>query len=392
MSYSYDIESIRKLCRVVGAAVMTVASQPSEATPQLINLSSLSDTGVSIPSLLGIGEYRIDFANMSTGGAHDAWNPWGRNSGCNANGEKCRQGWQAGYAIEFTNLEGKKDGVRVYLLNDGRNEPAYFSTPGAANAAYQNGPLSWTKKMNPSEFVPSDFVDVPTMGFTLKEPAYARFFVPDSTYRDNTGGVSLFFEAGGPLDPKTPVIFAPEPPYWANLNPATIARQVHHFSPLGQSFIAVEDHLDNIGFAFQVFNQQFGEVPVTISLLSGEGLGGALIAQRSITPSGPSISDEWYKKRVLSFADFGGTPLTVGVAYTALIATTNAYWGIEMNDDNPYADGIGYYSLGGTLSSNLKSDFTFAINVPEPASWALMIVGFGLVGVSMRRSKVAIAA
>ena len=40
------------------------------------------------------------------------------------------------------------------------------------------------------------------------------------------------------------------------------------------------------------------------------------------------------------------------------------------------------------------SDTTFTLSgaVPEPASWALMIVGFGLVGVSMRRRKVAIAA
>ena len=39
-----------------------------------------------------------------------------------------------------------------------------------------------------------------------------------------------------------------------------------------------------------------------------------------------------------------------------------------------------------------NSTFTLSGAVPEPASWALMIVGFGLVGVSMRRRKAAIAA
>ena len=38
------------------------------------------------------------------------------------------------------------------------------------------------------------------------------------------------------------------------------------------------------------------------------------------------------------------------------------------------------------------ANFQFNGGVPEPATWALMIVGFGLVGVSMRRPKAAMAA
>jgi hypothetical protein len=40
---------------------------------------------------------------------------------------------------------------------------------------------------------------------------------------------------------------------------------------------------------------------------------------------------------------------------------------------------------------NASINYVFAA-VPEPASWALMIAGFGLVGTAMRRRKVAIAA
>lgn len=37
------------------------------------------------------------------------------------------------------------------------------------------------------------------------------------------------------------------------------------------------------------------------------------------------------------------------------------------------------------------SEVTFASNVPEPASWAMMIAGFGLVGASMRRRRLVAA-
>lgn len=45
-----------------------------------------------------------------------------------------------------------------------------------------------------------------------------------------------------------------------------------------------------------------------------------------------------------------------------------------------------------TTGGRFGPSFQFNAAVPEPASWALMIVGFGLVGVSMRRRKSAVAA
>ncbi len=60
---------------------------------------------------------------------------------------------------------------------------------------------------------------------------------------------------------------------------------------------------------------------------------------------------------------------------------------------------FGYAALGGVLvtpllnrsassSTQIGSDFTLTYNfaaVPEPASWAMLILGFGLIGGAMRR-------
>lgn len=89
----------------------------------------------------------------------------------------------------------------------------------------------------------------------------------------------------------------------------------------------------------------------------------------------------------------------------------NSYSFTSPGDANGNSDGSAIFigvlsstktltSLTFTLDSAAGNPNDFAINavqlntavVPEPASWALMIVGFGLVGVSVRRRKAAIAA
>lgn len=47
---------------------------------------------------------------------------------------------------------------------------------------------------------------------------------------------------------------------------------------------------------------------------------------------------------------------------------------------------------GGQFSSDPVPVVNFLAVVPEPSSWAMMVIGFGLVGVSIRRRKVVIAA
>jgi hypothetical protein len=107
-------------------------------------------------------------------------------------------------------------------------------------------------------------------------------------------------------------------------------------------------------------------------------------------------------------ASFDATIVGVKVASTAITAASPArVW--------QYASGVGqinwagFYDTAFVFNSNLSPskdivvDRVFAIattdvadviipGVPEPQSWALMIIGFGMVGVSARRRKFVVAA
>lgn len=68
--------------------------------------------------------------------------------------------------------------------------------------------------------------------------------------------------------------------------------------------------------------------------------------------------------------------------------------GIVTGLDLAAYDAIGY-NTGENLASYAKSTAQIAFestNVPEPASWAMMIAGFGLTGAAMRRQRRAVAA
>lgn len=87
----------------------------------------------------------------------------------------------------------------------------------------------------------------------------------------------------------------------------------------------------------------------------------------------------------------GGTKLETGVIVPRAGGTTQAYL------DN-YTFGVGNYTIA--YSGNVKgrpasvgSSVTFALAaVPEPASWALMVAGFGMVGFAARRRSAAVTA
>ncbi len=73
-------------------------------------------------------------------------------------------------------------------------------------------------------------------------------------------------------------------------------------------------------------------------------------------------------------------PFTVGVGGNFLVPTgaTKFYFGIP--DAFGFNGDVDYY-----FDNN--GSFSVTTSVPEPASWALMIVGFGLVGATMRRRQ-----
>lgn len=81
-----------------------------------------------------------------------------------------------------------------------------------------------------------------------------------------------------------------------------------------------------------------------------------------------------------------------------------SYSGNALDVSVPASSSVGtytgsFYILGGDTedSSEVFGDYTFAVNVtsatvPEPAAWAMMITGFGMVGAAMRRRSLRVAA
>jgi len=135
-----------------------------------------------------------------------------------------------------------------------------------------------------------------------------------------------------------------------------------------------------------------GGIPVGIFRESD----GALLASTNVTGSDPLIANFRYQ----------------AISSLVLVANTS-YRVVAVNRDDLYniataftvdpaitRTGYGYCNTTSLTSCNniggservWMANFQFNGGVPEPATWALMIVGFGLVGVSMRRPKAAMAA
>lgn len=159
--------------------------------------------------------------------------------------------------------------------------------------------------------------------------------------------------------------------------------QIAYFGPLGQSFKAVDANLKSIGFNYTVLNPGFSPSAITLQLFEGEGTGGTQIASRTFNLSNPyGITD----------TDFTGVTLAVGSIYTAALSTSSPYQGVYVTGDD-YADGhlFSPNASTGDPSGGVDRDLAFRVigattaGVPEPASWALMIVGFGAIGATVRR-------
>jgi hypothetical protein len=159
--------------------------------------------------------------------------------------------------------------------------------------------------------------------------------------------------------------------------------QIAYFSPLGQSFTAVDADLLSIGFNYAEINSGFENSAITIDLHEGAGLGGAVIASRTFTLANLS---GW------TDTDFSGVTLTVGQVYTAAVSTSSPLEAINLTAD-VYAGGNLYTPQQGfPADRDLMFRVVGASDVPEPVSWAMMVGGFGLIGGAMRtRRKAAVS-
>lgn len=167
--------------------------------------------------------------------------------------------------------------------------------------------------------------------------------------------------------------------------------------PVGQSFVATDALLSSFGFQFAMANN-VPDATVNFSLLSGAGLSGSVIATRSATLSGIA-------GRTGVFFDFNltGTVLTLGQAYTAVVSAPSTRLalifgptlanGVPVSGD-AYAAGSlystapidNYCTTSGACDANFRTN-ALASAVPEPASWAMLILGFATVGGMARQGK-----
>ena len=161
--------------------------------------------------------------------------------------------------------------------------------------------------------------------------------------------------------------------------------QIDFFSPVGQSFTAIDLSLTSIGFGYNVINAGFPVTPITIDLYAGAGTGGSIIATRTFNLADPNAFFD---------TDFTGTALTIGNVYTAaLSAAGSPFQGVHFGTADSYAGGQLFSPNSGFLNCGPSGcDLEFRVigtsgpSVPEPATWAMLLTGFGLAGTAMRRN------
>ena len=94
------------------------------------------------------------------------------------------------------------------------------------------------------------------------------------------------------------------------------------------------------------------------------------------------------------FYSFGSAlTLTGGTQYFAYSNALSPQ--VKFSGNNPYATGNAYQaaSSSGSFVAITSADLRFRVTataaaVPEPATWGLMIVGFGMIGAASRGRKV----
>lgn len=159
--------------------------------------------------------------------------------------------------------------------------------------------------------------------------------------------------------------------------------QIASYGPVGQSFVAADPWLTSIAFFYSYADPAALSDPIQMNLYDGGGTGGKLIASRIFRPTTTGFFG----------TDFTGTGLTVGASYTAAVTTTmrrySAYFTSNRYQGGQIQTPINLGSVLGKDASffdlMFRIDGTTVAPVPEPATWALMLVGFVLVGAAMRR-------
>ena len=145
------------------------------ANSAIVDLNARTTT-TSNPVLLNLTAGTYDVSPFA--GTYTAWNAWNNVSGCDNNGENCSKGWINTYSIDTP-------------------ETGPFIT-GDSNIRYLTADLALLNALSAS--------------FTLLSDATVKFFISDSNYTDNIGGISLNVTLARPNEvpiPAAAFMFAP---------------------------------------------------------------------------------------------------------------------------------------------------------------------------------------
>lgn len=178
------------------------------------------------------------------------------------------------------------------------------------------------------------------------------------------------------------------------------------FDPIGQSFTAFTDTITSVGFQFGSLNPAQANNAITLNIFSGATLTGSSLYTATFTlpTSINSRTPTWFDVALPDLAITNGSiyslVLTTGSSSRNAVAVGpgfNVQTG-QFTGGDAYAGGRAFASRA--LYSNCPNtpdsicDLNFRVTgdvlagaVPEPGSWALLILGFAVIGGALRASR-----
>ncbi|MGI4880492.1 MAG: FxDxF family PEP-CTERM protein [Janthinobacterium lividum] len=167
---------------------------------------------------------------------------------------------------------------------------------------------------------------------------------------------------------------------------ATQASAVTTIVPLG-AIVVPPTQTSSIGITFANNGENSGLYEFTVSQANTSG-----VSSFTNSAVGGTGSFAFQSIGLYSGIGTGGTLLQTGTIVPRAGGTTQAYLGgYTFTAGDSYT--IAYTGTVGGKPASVGSSITFALAaVPEPASWALMVAGFGLVGFAARRRTTTVAA
>lgn len=172
---------------------------------------------------------------------------------------------------------------------------------------------------------------------------------------------------------------------------------------IGQSFTAFTDTLTSVGFQFNTLNPGAANTPLTLKIFGGETLSGTALYTTTFSLPGTVIdrTPTWVdillpdlevtKDSLYSFvltATSSKAAIVLGPGYHS---PTGQFFGGDAYADGKLLGNSGYANCTGPTNNcdlNFRvSGNLIAAGVPEPSTWAMMIMGIGAIGAAMRLSR-----